>query len=88
MYPETKNHYQEVDANLLKLFPDVLLQNLSSDEEADSQRSEVDDPRRNLHHHDANTLKELQQRLAVLPGDGDSDPGDDGEDHQTKLVKC
>ena len=88
MNPETKDYNQEVDADLLKLFPDVLLQNLSSDEEADSQRSEVDDPRRDLHHHDAHTLEKLQQRLAILSGDGDSDPGDDGEDHQTELVKC
>ena len=58
---------------------------LTSNEKADSDRSKVDDPCRDPHHHDAKTLEKIQDWLGVLTGDGDCDSCRDAEDNEAKL---
>ena len=45
----------------------------------------MDDPGGDPHHDDADALKKLQQRFALLTGHGDGDPRHDAEDDETKL---
>ena len=40
----------------------------------------------NLHHDDADALKELEQRFSILPTLGDGDPCDNCEDDQAQDV--
>ena len=77
---------QEVPADLLELLCNVLhAQQLASYQEADSSRSQEDDPRRYLHHHEADALEEPEQRPAVLSSLCDDDACYDREDNQAKL---
>ena len=83
---EAEHHHEEVPAELLELGANVFhLEELPSHQEADSNGSEVDDPSRDPHHHDAAALEELQQRFAVLSRHGDGDAQDDTEDDQAQL---
>ena len=83
---ETKDHYEDVPAQQSKLLPDIFhFEQLTSNKEANSEGSKVDDPGRDPHHHDADTLKELQEWLGVITDYGDGNPCNDAEDDKAKL---
>ena len=83
---ETKDHYEDVPAQQSKLLPDIFhFEQLTSNKEADSEGSKVDDPGRDPHHHDADTLKELQERFSFLTSYGDGDTRHDAEHDKPKL---
>ena len=83
---ETQHHHEDVPAELHELLLHIFhLEQLASNKEADSERCEVDDPACDPHHHDADTFKKLQQRLGVLPDDGDGDAHHDAEYDEAKL---
>ena len=81
-----QHHGEEVQAKLRELITWIFhLEDLISDQEADSDGGEVDDPGCDPHHHEAQALEEPQQRLALLTSNGDGDPRDDAEDDETEL---
>ena len=77
-------HYEDVPAKLLKLIF-FCSEDLPSNKEADSDRREIDDPGCDPHHHDADTIKEIEDRLGLLPTDGDGDPSHYAEDDESQL---
>ena len=46
----------------------------------------MDDPGGHSHHHDAHTLKEVQEWLPLLPAHGDGNSSDNGEDDKPQDV--
>ena len=50
---------------------------LSGDEEADSDGCEVDDPGGDAHHHHRHRREEVEQGAPLLPARRDGDPGHD-----------
>ena len=83
---ETKDHYEDVAAQLPKLLLYIFhFEQLASNKEADSERGKVDDPGSDPHHDDADTLKEIQERLGVITDYGDGDTRYDAEHDKAKL---
>ena len=85
MQCETQYHDEDIPAQPRTLLFCIFYKQLASNEEADSDRSQVDDPSRDPHHHFADTLKKLLERPGVLAGDGDGDSCHDAEHDEAKL---
>ena len=65
VHDESDHHRAEVPAELVEDNSEVLsAEDLTSDEEEDADRSEVDDPGRDDHHRVRETREEVQQRFA------------------------
>ena len=77
-------HYEDVPAKLSKILI-VCSEDLPSNKEADSDRREMDDPGCDPHHHDADTLQKLEERLGVITNDCDGDPRHDAEHDKSHL---
>ena len=89
MYGEAQDHHEEVPAELLELPANIFhFEELAGHQETDSNGGEVDNPGGYFHHHDAEALKESQQRLAVFTRDSDTDTGNNAEHHQAELGRC
>ena len=87
MDEEAKQHGDEIPAKLGKLSSNILhLQKLTSDKEADTNWSKMDDPSGDLHHDDADTFKEAEEWLPLLPTHGYGHPSHYGEDDQPQDV--
>ena len=62
------------------------VKDFSRNEESDAQRSEVNHPGGQSHHHVAHGLEEVQQRLPLLSRESDGDAGGHGENDEAEDV--